>query len=356
MEELLVKARNILREIKYPGSPKDIISLDMIKDMSIDGQKMRLKIVFKSSKDPFVKVVENKVEKLLKEKAGYQDVEIEIIFSDELENPVSLIDVDNIIAISSGKGGVGKSTISSNLAVSLANMGYSVGLVDADIYGPSIPKMFGCEDAKPLLDEQNMIEPIEKYGVKLLSMGFFVSPGNATVWRGPIASNALRQMLEQGKWGALDYLLIDLPPGTSDIHLTLVQTLALTGAIVVSTPQNVALADAVKGINMFTSEGIDVPILGLVENMSWFTPKELPNNKYYIFGKDGCKKLAEDMEISLLGQIPLVQGIRECGDGGEPYTNNTDTITSLAFMDLASSLIKSVEECNRKTKKVRIVR
>lgn len=237
--------------------------------------------------------------------------------------------------------------------------GYKVGLVDADIFGPSVPKMFGCEDAQPYMekvDNRDMIIPVEKYGVKILSIGFFVDPASATVWRGPMASNALKQMVEQGYWNELDYMLIDLPPGTSDIHLTLVQTVALTGAIVVSTPQQVALADAIKGINMFESPGINVPVLGLVENMAWFTPAELPDHKYYIFGKEGAKVLAEEKGLRLLGQIPVVQSICDGGDAGTPVALNPDSITGAAFTQLAEEMVKAVKDSYEQAKRVRITR
>ena len=267
--------------------------------------------------------------------------------------------VKQIVAVSSGKGGVGKSTVASNLAVALAKLGYKVGLVDADIYGPSMPKMFGCEDASLYMVEvggKELIEPVVKYGVKLLSIGFFVDPDSATVWRGPMASNALKQMVEGGFWDELDFMLIDLPPGTSDIHLTLVQTVALSGAIVVSTPQQVALADAVKGINMFESPGIQVPVLGLVENMSWFTPAELPDNKYYIFGKEGAKKLADEKGLRLLGQIPIVQSIMEGGENGSPVALDEDSVTGQAFIELARNVAHAVDETGETAKRVRVTK
>ncbi len=256
----------------------------------------------------------------------------------------------NIIAVSSGKGGVGKSTVAVNLAVTLARKGYKVGLLDADIFGPSLPKMLNEEEARPFLepvDGKEMIVPVEKYGVKMLSIGFFVNKDEAVVWRGAMAGNALKQLIGDANWGELDYFLIDFPPGTSDIHLTLVQTLAITGAVVVSTPQQVALADAKKGINMFTNEKVNVPILGLVENMSWFTPAELPENKYYIFGKGGCKALAEQMNVPLLGEIPLVQSICEGGDSGKPVSLNDGSMTALAFEALTDNFIASVERRNK---------
>ena len=260
-----------------------------------------------------------------------------------------LPDVSNIIAVASGKGGVGKTTISVNLAIALARSGYKVGLLDADIFGPSVPKMFNAEQYRPdVKHDQNgdHIIPLLKYGVKVLSTGFFVDPAEAVIWRGPMASNFLKQLITQSEWGKLDFLLVDLPPGTSDIHLTLVQEVPVTGAIVISTPQDVALADAIKGIAMFRSNKIDVPVLGLVENMSWFTPAELPENKYYIFGKEGCKKLAEKMDIPLLGQIPLVQSICEGSDSGQPVSLG-DSITGNAFRSLSEELVKRIIQRNK---------
>ena len=250
--------------------------------------------------------------------------------------------VKNVIAVSSGKGGVGKSTVSANLAVALAAEGYRVGLLDADIFGPSVPKMFGLEDAAIYSENKNgrdLIVPAEKFGLKMLSIGFFVDPDTATLWRGSMASNALKQLISDADWGELDYLVLDTPPGTSDIHLTLLQTLAVTGAVIVSTPQKVALADARKGIDMYTNDKVNVPILGLVENMAWFTPAELPQNKYYLFGRDGVKELAEEMGVPLLGQIPLVQSICESGDGGTPVAALENTSTSLAFRQLAAAVV-----------------
>lgn len=356
MQDKVKEIREVLREVKYPGSSKNIVELDMVQNIRIEGDEVRFRLVFQNSKDPFVGSIQKKCRALL---TDYQEVVIETIYMHDLERPLSLEKVKNIIAVSSGKGGVGKSTVAANLAVALAMQGYKVGLVDADIFGPSIPKMFGCEEAHPYMekvDEQDMIVPVLKYGVKLLSIGFFVDPASATVWRGPMASNALKQMVEQGYWDELDYMLIDLPPGTSDIHLTLVQTVALTGAIVVSTPQQVALADAVKGINMFESPGIDVPVLGLVENMSWFTPAELPDHKYYIFGKEGASRLAEEKGLRLLGQVPVVQSICDGGDNGEPVALNPDSMTGLAFTQLAAEVVKAVEENQTQARRVRITK
>ena len=359
VQDKVKEIRDILSEVKYPGTSKNIVALDMVQNIRLEGDKVFFRLVFQKSNDPFINAVQKKSEALLKEKTPYRSVEIETVFMQDLERPLSLEKVKNIIAVSSGKGGVGKSTVAANLTVALAAMGHKVGLVDADIFGPSMPKMFGCEDAQPYMTEvggHQYIVPVEQYGVKLLSIGFFVDPASATVWRGPMASNALKQMVEQGYWDELDYMLIDLPPGTSDIHLTLVQTVALSGAIVVSTPQQVALADAVKGINMFESPGIQVPVIGLVENMAWFTPAELPQNKYYIFGKEGAKKLAEEKGLRLLGQIPVVQSICDGGDSGKPVALNPDSITGAAFMELARQVEKAVEENGETATRVRITK
>ena len=266
--------------------------------------------------------------------------------------------VKNIIAVSSGKGGVGKSTVAANLAIALARLGYKVGLLDTDIFGPSIPKMFGVEDARPYavnVDGRDLIEPIEQYGVKLLSIGFFVSPETATLWRGGMASNALKQLIADADWGELDFFILDTPPGTSDIHLTLLQTLAITGAVIVSTPQSVALADARKGIDMYQNDKVNVPILGLVENMAWFTPAELPQNKYYIFGKEGCKNLAAEMNIPLLAQIPLVQSICESGDDGAPVAVTSDTATGIAFINLAQAVVTVTNRRNKEKAPTQII-
>jgi ATP-binding protein involved in chromosome partitioning len=265
--------------------------------------------------------------------------------------------VKNIIAVASGKGGVGKSTIASNLAIAIAQKGNKVGIIDADIFGPSIPKMLGIEDERPQvekLENKNIIIPIQKFGVNILSIGLFISRFDATVWRGPMASKVLQQLIRDADWGDLDYMFFDLPPGTSDIHLTLVQTVPVTGAIIVSTPQDIALADAIKGISMFRGELIDVPILGLVENMSWFTPEELPDKKYYIFGKDGCKKIAEKFDVPVLGQIPIVQSIREGGDSGVPPVIDNEIIGK-SFKDLADNVIKRIDYRNKHMKPTKIV-
>lgn len=267
--------------------------------------------------------------------------------------------VKNVIAVSSGKGGVGKSTVAANLAVALSKLGYKVGLLDADIFGPSVPKMFQVEDARPyaeMVDGRDLIVPIEKYGIELLSIGFFVDPDQATLWRGGMASNALKQLVGDAKWGDLDYFILDTPPGTSDIHLTLLQTLAITGTVIVSTPQQVALADARKGINMYMNDKVNVPILGLVENMSWFTPAELPENKYYIFGKEGTKKLAEELNVPLLGQIPIVQSICENGDKGTPVALDENSVTGQAFLELARNVVAQTEKRNAELAPTQIVK
>jgi len=342
---------SVLRKVIHPEQKKDIITLGMVHELEIDGNKISFSIIFnKTNTTNIANLKKECVDTIEKELGTAAQIRGNIKATTVQEDNINpLAQIKNIIAIASGKGGVGKSTIASNLAVALANTGAKVGLVDADIYGPSVPKMFNMEGARPEVTKVNgkdVIIPVEQYGVKLLSIGFFVKPEDALVWRGPMATNALTQLLMQGDWADLDYLLIDLPPGTSDIHLTLVQTVAVTGAIIVSTPQDVALADAIKGINMFKTEKINVPILGLVENMAWFTPAELPNNKYYIFGNGGGEALAKKMDIKLLAQIPIVQSIREGGDAGVPAAANSDTITGIAFAELANNVINAIEERN----------
>jgi ATP-binding protein involved in chromosome partitioning len=353
-----------LRNVNYPGSSEDLVLLDMVHEIRIAGQQISFSLVFQKSDDPNIEPLVVECEEAIKNYLGDQ-VEIEdnitVKFLHNMERPV-LPGVKNIVAVASGKGGVGKSTVAVNLAVALANTGARVGLIDADIFGPSVPKMFGVEDVRPAgekVEGRDMIVPVEKYGVKFLSIGFFVDPHSAIIWRGPMASNALKQLIMDALWGELDYMLIDLPPGTSDIHLTMVQTLPVTGAVIVTTPQDVALADVIRGTSMFQSKSVDVPVLGLVENMAWFTPAELPDNKYYIFGKDGGKMLAERLGLKLLGQIPIVQSIREGGDLGTPVASNPDSIMGLAFADVAKNLNHQLHLRNIQrapTKKVKITR
>lgn len=338
-----------LSTVRYPGTGKDVVSAGMVEDdIRIDGNTVSFSLKFEKPNDPFIKSVVRAAEATIK---ALVEEEVQVVIqvkAAQLARPEPdklLPTVKNVLAIASGKGGVGKSTVSSNLAVALAAKGYKVGLLDADIFGPSVPKMFNVEDSRPGLeriDGRDLIQPEEKYGVKLLSIGFFVNKNDAVVWRGGMASNALKQLIADANWGELDFLLIDLPPGTSDIHLTVVQTLSITGAVVVSTPQQVALADARKGISMFAGDKVNVPILGLIENMSWFTPAELPDNKYYLFGKEGCKALAEELGIPLLGQIPVVQSICEGGDAGTPVALNPDTLTGRAFSELADHVVEQV--------------
>ena len=330
-------------------------------NIRIDGMSVSFSLTFEKPTDPFMKSMVKAAETAIH---TYISPEVQVTISTESRQAARpepgkmLPQVKNVIAVSSGKGGVGKSTVSANLAVALAKLGYKVGLLDADIFGPSMPKMFQVEDARPyaeLIDGRDLIVPIEKYGIKMLSIGFFVDPDQPTLWRGGMASNALKQLIGDANWGELDYFILDTPPGTSDIHLTLVQTLAITGAVIVSTPQQVALADARKGINMYTNDKVNVPILGLVENMSWFTPAELPENKYYLFGKEGAKQLAEEMNVPLLGQIPIVQSICENGDKGTPAALDENSITGRAFLTLAENVVKQTEIRNAEQDPTRIV-
>jgi ATP-binding protein involved in chromosome partitioning len=363
----LIVPKNItdaLRSVNYPGSNQDVVSLNMAQEIRVAGKRITFSLVFQRSDDPDIPAVIAACEEAILNQLG-PDVEIKGNITPkaihQMERPI-LPGVKNIIAIASGKGGVGKSTVSVNLAIALAKTGAKVGLIDADIFGPSIPKMFGAEQVRPSgvnIDGRELIQPVNKYGVSFLSIGFFVNTDDAVVWRGPMASNALKQLITDSNWGTLDYLLFDLPPGTSDIHLTLVQTVPVTGAIIVTTPQDVALADVTRGVNMFRSKGVNVPILGLVENMSWFTPEELPENKYYIFGKDGGVKLAQKLELNLLGQIPIVQSICEGGDSGEPVSCNENSILGKIFAEIAENVIRATgfrNEVLDPTKKVKVSR
>lgn len=342
-----------LRHVRYPGTGEDLVTAGMVEDdLRIDGMNVSFSLIFDKPNSPFLKSVIKAAEKAIH---TYVSPEVIVAITVKVpeakprqEEPI-LPQVKNTLAIFSGKGGVGKSTVSANLAIALTQAGYKVGLLDADIFGPSQPKMFGCEDARPILEEvgdRELITPIERYGVRLLSIGFFVNPESPVLWRGSMASNALKQLISETHWGELDYLLIDMPPGTSDIHLTLVQTLGLTGAVIVTTPQQVALADAIKGIGMFTDEQVQVPILGLIENMAWFTPAELPQNKYYIFGRDGGRELAEELDIPLLGQIPLIQSVCEAGDAGAPAALEQESLLGIYFRTLAKNIVEQVDRRN----------
>ena len=380
-----------LATVTYAGTKKNLVESGMVADTpaiaapSAEGEPWKVKVVleFPRDTDPFLKSTVKAAEAAIKyhcakettptkpppgeassplgdTEGGQIEVEIQTEFKSKPRPEVGklLPQVKNIIAVSSGKGGVGKSTVSANLAIALARLGYKVGLLDCDIFGPSMPKMFHVEDERPYavhVDGRDLICPIEAYGIKMLSIGFFVSPDTATLWRGGMATNALKQLIADADWGELDYFILDTPPGTSDIHLTLLQTLAITGAVIVSTPQQVALADARKGIDMYRNEKVNVPILGLVENMAWFTPAELPENRYYIFGKEGCKQLAQEMDVPLLAQIPLVQSICESGDAGEPAATSSDTATGLAFINLAQAVVTVVNKRNRELPKTNIV-
>lgn len=351
---LITKA---LETVKYPGNGKSLVENEMVEDdIRIDGRKVSFSLIFEKPTDPFVRSVVRAAETALKTYAA-ADIEptINVKYRKEPapapERP--LPGVKHIIGVSSGKGGVGKSTVTANLAVALAKMGYKVGVLDADIFGPSMPKMFGVEDEQLYMvhqDGRDWIEPVQKYGVEMLSIGFVVDKEQAVLWRGGMASNALKQLITDAWWGDLDYFLIDMPPGTSDIHLTLVQTLPITGVVVVTTPQPVALADARKGIAMFMGDKVNVPILGLVENMAWFTPAPHPEERYYIFGEGGGVKLAEELNVKLLARIPLVADIRAHSDDGDPVALKAEAQgetagnpEAQAFMNLAAEVVKAVD-------------
>lgn len=342
-----------LSTVRYPGTGKNVVEMKMVEDdLRIAGLHVSFSLIFDKPTDPFMKSMVKACEAAIHAYVS-KDVEVEIktksLQAPRPDLPDLLPGVKNIIAVSSGKGGVGKSTVAANLAVALSQMGMKVGLLDCDIFGPSVPKMFHMEDARPYsehIDGRDLIMPVEKYGVKVLSIGFFVDPAQATLWRGGMACNALKQLIGDAHWGDLDYFVLDTPPGTSDIHLTLVQTLPITGAVIVSTPQQVALADARKGINMYQNEKVNVPILGLVENMSWFTPAQHPEERYYIFGQEGVKALAEEMQVPLLGQIPVVQDICQSGDEGTPAALDPQSVTGHAFMQLAARVVTETDRRN----------
>jgi len=345
-----------LSNVMEPDLGKDLVTLNMIRDVVVEGKRVSFTVVLTTPACPLKELIHNACVNAIKH---YVDMEAEVninmtanVSTKRGEERPLLPHVKNIIAVASGKGGVGKSTVAANLAVSLAGLGAKVGLVDADVYGPSIPIMFDVVDEKPLvrvIDGQQYMIPVESYGIKLLSIGFFADTSQAIVWRGPMASKALTQLFRDADWGELDYLLIDLPPGTGDIHLTLVSSIPLTAAVVVTTPQRVALADAEKGIAMFRIPSINIPVLGIIENMSWFTPEELPENKYYIFGKGGAQTLADKMDVPLLGQIPLVQSIREAGDAGRPAGLQEKTDVSEVFLDIAKRVAQEISIRNLTT-------
>ena len=351
-----------LSNVQEPDLGKDLVTLNMIKDIAIDGNTVSFTLVLTTPacpmKDMMRSACENAI-KILVNKAAIVQVNFTAnTSSNRKDGQLVLNGVKNIIAVVSGKGGVGKSTVAANLALALAEGGASVGLMDADIYGPSVPIMFGIRGERPLMKEVDgkaFIVPIEKFGIKLMSIGLLVDEKNAVVWRGPMASSAIRQFVTEVDWGELDYLIIDMPPGTGDIHLTLIQTVPVTGAVVVTTPQTVALADAKKAIAMFAQAQINVPIIGLVENMAYFTPAELPDNKYYLFGKEGGKNLAEEYELPFLGQIPLVQSIREGGDGGVPAMVGDDAVTQNAFRNFASLAVRNIAIRNANIPKTKVL-
>ncbi len=345
-----------LRQVRYPGTGKNIVDMEMVEDdMRIDGNKVSFSLIFPKATDPFIKSVVKAAEQAI---LTFVSPEVDIVGNIAVKTPAPapaaeavpvLPGVKNIVAVSSGKGGVGKSTVAANLAVSLAREGYRVGLLDADIFGPSVPKMFGIEDEQLYMHEvdgRNLIIPAERYGVKLLSIGLVIDPDKAAVWRGSMASNALKQLIEQADWGQLDYFLIDMPPGTSDIHLTLVQTLGITGAVIVTTPQQVALADARKGVSMFRDPKINVPVLGIVDNMAWFTPDRHPDERYYIFGNDeSVDKMAAEYDVPVLARIPLVATVGDHNDAGHPIALD-DSLTGAAFAHLAHEVIDAVDRRN----------
>lgn len=343
-EKEILKA---LSTVLDPDIRRDLVSLNMIRDVKVERETISFTVVLTTPACPLKEQIRQDCVRAVRGVAGPDarlDINITSSVTSVRNNAPLLPGVKNIVPIASGKGGVGKSTVTTNLAVALAQAGAKVGLIDADIYGPSIPTMFNCEHEQPgvrNVNGKNIIVPIEQYGVKLISIGFLTPADSAVIWRGPMASSALKQFFADADWGELDYLLIDLPPGTSDIHLTLVQTVPVTGAVIVTTPQKVALADATKAVAMFRQPQINVPVLGVVENMAWFTPEEMPDNRYYIFGKDGGKNLSEKYDVPLLGQVPLVQSVRESGDSGLPAVLK-DGPSKEAFTTLAESLARQI--------------
>ena len=342
-----------LETISIAGEGKNMVESGAIANVVTFGDEVVIDLVLhvpamhirKRAEDDITKTIHELVSPEAKVKIN---VKVEAPLQSEVTDK-SIPGIKNIIAVASGKGGVGKSTVTANLAVTLAKMGFSVGVLDADIYGPSMPMMFDVESAKPLsviVDNKSKMKPIESYDVKILSIGFFTSPSQAVIWRGPMAGKALNQMIFDAEWGELDFLLVDLPPGTGDIHLSIMQSLPITGAVIVSTPQAVALSDTRKGVSMFMSEAINIPVLGIIENMAYFTPEELPNNKYYIFGKEGAKNLAEDLKVPFLGEVPIVQSIREAGDFGRPAAMQTGSIIEATFDEITRNVVREVVDRN----------
>ncbi len=344
-----------LETITIAGEGKNMVESGAVKNVLIFGKEVTVDLLIATPAMHIKKRAEDDIRKLIHEQFSPDAIVKVNIKIEAKENPneikgKAIPGIKNIIAVASGKGGVGKSTVTANLAVTLAKMGFSVGVLDADIYGPSMPIMFDVETEKPLsvtVDGKSKMKPVESYEVKILSIGFFTAPSQAVIWRGPMASKALNQMIFDADWGELDFMLIDLPPGTGDIHLSIMQSLPITGAVVVSTPQAVALADAKKGVSMFLSEAINVPVLGIIENMAYFTPEELPNNKYYIFGKEGAKNLADDLQVPFLGEVPIVQSIREAGDYGRPAALQTGSVIETIFEQITRNVVQETVNRNQ---------
>jgi ATP-binding protein involved in chromosome partitioning len=354
-----------LETLTAPGEGKSLVANNNIKNIVVFGDEVVVDVSISNPTLQAKKKIETEISKAIREQVSEKlqvKVNVSTIAVEKKPDAVQekkLPGIQNIIAIASGKGGVGKSTITANTAVSLSKMGFKVGILDADVYGPSMHLMFDVAQEKPISvqeDGRSKMKPVENYGVKILSLGFFTNPNEAVIWRGPMASKALNQMIFDAAWGTLDFLLIDLPPGTGDIHLSIVQALPITGAVVVSTPQNIALADAKKGVAMFQQKNINVPVLGIVENMSYFTPEELPNNKYYIFGQDGAKNLSQDIEAAFLGEVPLVQGIREAGDIGRPVALQENTLLETAFSSLTKNMLSELLKRNKDLPETEVVK
>ena len=348
---------NILSKIVHPDTGKDIVSENMVDNIIVGDDKIQFTLIFEKARDPWMVSIKRNCEQAIRNSIPDFKGAISIFIKEgttkktpKPEKPKSFAEgIKNIIAISSAKGGVGKSTVTANLAVALSKLGYSVGVLDSDIYGPSQPTMFGVENYEPgveIVDGIEMIIPAENYGVKMMSIGFFINPNDALIWRGPMANNALKQMIHQTGWGELDFLLIDLPPGTGDVHLSVISELKIDGAVIVGTPQKIALADVVRGIEMFKNKNINIPLLGVIENMAWFTPAELPDNKYYIFGKGGVKELAEKENLPLLGEIPLILSVRESADNGSPIALQ-DNASGIIYKNIAEKMVSELAKTSK---------